>query len=71
MTVGYKPDQVKSVREMEGTGLDQVYIGSCTNGRIEDLGEAAAEVLRGKTIQRPRCGASFPRQRRMSTARPR
>jgi 3-isopropylmalate/(R)-2-methylmalate dehydratase large subunit len=49
VTVGYKPDQVKTVREMEGTPVDQVYIGSCTNGRIEDL-RVAAGVLRGKTV---------------------
>lgn len=49
VTFGYKPDQVKSVKEMEGTQVDQIYIGSCTNGRIEDL-RIAAEVLKGKTI---------------------
>ncbi len=48
-TVGYKPDQVKTIRELEGTKVDQVYIGSCTNGRIEDLRSAAA-VLKGKKI---------------------
>ncbi|MDR0624764.1 MAG: 3-isopropylmalate dehydratase large subunit [Treponema sp.] len=48
-TVGYKPDQIKTIREMKGTKVDQVYIGSCTNGRIEDLREAAA-VLRGRKI---------------------
>src|SRR6056297_1343068 len=37
MTYGYKPDHVKPVSEMEGTLVDQVYIGSCTNGRLEDL----------------------------------
>lgn len=49
VTVGFKPDQVKTVREMEGTHVDQVYIGSCTNGRIEDL-RIAAKVLKGKSI---------------------
>ncbi len=49
VTFGYKPDQVKPVREMEGTKVDQVYIGSCTNGRYEDL-EVAASVLKGKKI---------------------
>ncbi|MDR3335949.1 MAG: 3-isopropylmalate dehydratase large subunit [Treponema sp.] len=46
-TVGYKPDEVKTIRELKGKAVDQVYIGSCTNGRIEDLREAAA-VLRGR-----------------------
>lgn len=49
VTFGYKPDQVKSIAKMEGTPVDQVYIGSCTNGRIEDLREAAA-VLKDKKI---------------------
>lgn len=48
-TVGYKPDQVKTIRELEGTKVDQVYIGSCTNGRLEDL-RVAASVLKGKKI---------------------
>lgn len=49
VTFNYKPDQVKTVCEMTGTKVDQVYIGSCTNGRIGDL-RAAAAVLKGKTI---------------------
>jgi 3-isopropylmalate/(R)-2-methylmalate dehydratase large subunit len=49
VTYGHKPDQVKSVSEMEGTVVDQIYIGSCTNGRIEDLREAA-KVLKDKKI---------------------
>ena len=48
-TFGYKPDQVKKVSEMEGTKVDQVYIGSCTNGRISDL-RVAAKVLKGKHV---------------------
>lgn len=50
VTFGYKPDQVKTVREMEGQKVDQVYIGSCTNGRIEDL-RVAAKELAGKQIK--------------------
>lgn len=48
-TFGFKPDQVKPVSQMEDTPVDQVYIGSCTNGRLEDL-QAAAAVLAGKRI---------------------
>ncbi|MDR3161852.1 MAG: 3-isopropylmalate dehydratase large subunit [Spirochaetaceae bacterium] len=48
-TVDYKPDQVKPLRELRGTAVDQVYIGSCTNGRIEDL-RAAAAVVKGRKI---------------------
>ena len=48
-TFGNKPDQVKTVREMTGTKVDQIYIGSCTNGRLEDL-RIAAKVLAGKKI---------------------
>ncbi|MFZ1986906.1 MAG: 3-isopropylmalate dehydratase large subunit [Desulfatitalea sp.] len=49
VTFGYKPDQVKPVADMAGTPIDQVYIGSCTNGRIDDL-RAAAQVLQGRRI---------------------
>jgi len=49
VTFGYKPDQVKPVAEMDGTPINQVYIGSCTNGRLEDL-EIAASILKGRKI---------------------
>ncbi len=49
VTFDYKPDQVKDIGELAGRPVDQVYIGSCTNGRIEDL-RAAASILEGRTI---------------------
>ena len=42
-------DKIRNVSELEGTVIDQVFIGSCTNGRFEDL-KAAAEVLEGKQV---------------------
>ncbi len=49
VTFGFKPDNVRPVAEMTETPVDQVYIGSCTNGRLEDL-RVAADVLKGKKI---------------------
>lgn len=48
-TFGYKPDKIKKVSEMAGTKVNQIYIGSCTNGRISDL-RIAAQVLKGKQL---------------------
>ena len=43
------PSNVRSVNEVEDISIDQVIIGSCTNGRIEDL-RIAAQVLRGNKV---------------------
>lgn len=42
-------DNIKPVEQLKGTAIDQVFIGSCTNGRLEDL-MAAAEILKGKKV---------------------
>ncbi len=43
------PSNVKPVETLKGTHIDQVVIGSCTNGRMEDL-EVAARILKGKKV---------------------
>ena len=45
----HSPDSVVPVREVAGTPLDQVFIGSCTNGSYLDMARVAA-ILRGKII---------------------
>jgi 3-isopropylmalate/(R)-2-methylmalate dehydratase large subunit len=42
-------DNIHPVSELVGTKLDQVFIGSCTNGRLEDLA-VAAKTLEGKKV---------------------
>ncbi len=45
----HEVDRVGSVTEVEGLAINQAFLGSCTNGRIEDLA-AAAQVLEGRHI---------------------
>jgi len=40
-------DNTASIEEVKGKHIDQVYIGTCTNGRLEDL-EGAAKILKGR-----------------------
>jgi 3-isopropylmalate/(R)-2-methylmalate dehydratase large subunit len=42
-------DNVKSISEVEGINIDQVFLGSCTNGRLEDL-RTAAQIIKDHHI---------------------
>ena len=42
-------DNIHPVAEAKGTKVDQVFLGSCTNGRLEDL-QTAAAILKGKHV---------------------
>jgi 3-isopropylmalate/(R)-2-methylmalate dehydratase large subunit len=52
-------DNVAPVTEAAGVKIDQIVIGSCTNGRLDDL-EAAAAILRGKKVARGTRMLVFP-----------
>jgi len=45
------PENTRTIDEVGDVEIDQVVIGSCTNGRIEDL-RAAAEVFKGKKVKK-------------------
>ena len=42
-------DNVKPLREVAGTPIQQAFLGTCTNGRLEDIA-AAAEIIKGKRV---------------------
>ncbi|MEE9420398.1 MAG: 3-isopropylmalate dehydratase large subunit [Desulfatiglandaceae bacterium] len=45
----HSPDHVRPISELDSVPLDQVFLGSCTNGRLEDLREAAG-LLEGQEV---------------------
>jgi 3-isopropylmalate/(R)-2-methylmalate dehydratase large subunit len=44
-------DNVKPISQVEGTPVHQAFLGSCTNGRLEDM-RIAAEILKGQKVHR-------------------
>ncbi len=44
-------DNVASINEVKGKPIDQAYIGTCTNGRLEDL-KIASGILKGRTVNK-------------------
>ncbi|MCL5734210.1 MAG: 3-isopropylmalate dehydratase large subunit [Actinobacteria bacterium] len=59
-------DNVAPVGEVEGVKVDQIVVGSCTNGRLDDL-EAAAAILRGKKVAKGTRMLIFPASWRIWT----
>jgi len=57
-------DNVKTVKQVKGTKIHQVVIGSCTNGRLEDL-EMAAKILKGKKVAKGTRMLVFPASARI------
>lgn len=51
VAVPSKPSNAVGVTEVEGTRIDQAFIGSCTNGRLEDL-RIAARILKGRKVDK-------------------
>ena len=50
VAVPFRVDNVRPVSDLAGLPVDQVFIGTCTNGRLADL-EVAARILRGKRVK--------------------
>ncbi|MCP4702991.1 MAG: 3-isopropylmalate dehydratase large subunit, partial [candidate division Zixibacteria bacterium] len=44
-------DNIENIDKVAGTNVDQIVVGSCTNGRLDDI-EAAAKILKGKKVDK-------------------
>ncbi len=63
----YSVDNVKPVSEIGTVTIDQALIGSCTNGRMEDL-RIAAKILRGKKVKKGVRALVIPASREVYTS---
>ncbi len=52
-------DNIKNIDEVVGTKIDQIVVGSCTNGRLDDI-ETAAKILKGKKVNKQTRMLVFP-----------
>ncbi len=52
-------DNIRNIDEVAGTRIDQIVVGSCTNGRLDDL-EIAARTVKGKKVARQTRMLVFP-----------
>ena len=59
-------DNVHDISDVAGTRIDEVYIGSCTNGRLEDM-EVTARYLAGRTVHPDTRTVVVPASRRIYT----
>ncbi|HIJ16847.1 MAG TPA: 3-isopropylmalate dehydratase large subunit [Thermoplasmata archaeon] len=50
VAVSHKVDNVRDVSDLRGTKVHQVFVGTCTNGRLSDL-ESVAKVMRGRRVK--------------------
>jgi len=61
------PDRVVPIEEARGTKIDQVVVGSCTNGSWEDM-STVAQIVRGKQVHPSLSAVVFPGSRRVMEA---
>ncbi|HUR68864.1 MAG TPA: 3-isopropylmalate dehydratase large subunit [Candidatus Thermoplasmatota archaeon] len=60
----HSPDNVKRVKDVDAGRVDQVFIGSCTNARLEDL-RVAASILKGHQVKKGTRLVVFPASTRI------
>jgi len=64
VSLPHLPSNTRAIEEVEGMPIDQVVIGSCTNGRISDL-RVAAQILKGRKVAKGLRCIIFPATQRI------